>query len=221
MKIVIQCAASKNPAPPGSGFRTTDNRPVEFVAQPKIAPIDGTRFYVHPDDKADDQQTWRERLLDYNKRQPSNPLKLLPAYKLYDNKVYAALTGKFGIENVFVLSAGWGLISADFLTPHYDITFSAARNVAPQCRRKQRDSFSDICQLPNDGDRVVFLGGKDYLPLFNRLTSNMKGEKIVFFNSATKPNPMPGTRFDRYPTVQRTNWHYSCAEALIDGRLTV
>jgi hypothetical protein len=36
------------------------------------------------------------------------------------------LVEKFGIEKVFILSAGWGLIRADFLTPNYDITFSGS-----------------------------------------------------------------------------------------------
>jgi hypothetical protein len=33
---------------------------------------------------------------------------------------------RFGLENVYVLSASWGLIRADFLTPYYDITFSSS-----------------------------------------------------------------------------------------------
>lgn len=219
MKIVIQCAARKNATPPGLGFRTADGKPIQFVANPALAPLDGKTVYVHPDDKADEHFTWRERLLNYNKADPANPLGLKLAYKLYDNKAYANLVKRFGLENVFILSAGWGLISADFFTPHYDITFSAARNVKPHCRRRKQDSYADICQLPDDGDSIAFLGGKDYLPLFSRLASKVRGDKIVFFNSDVPPAHAPGFRFKRYQTDQKTNWHYSCAEALIDGRI--
>jgi hypothetical protein len=53
---------------------------------------------------------------------------------------------QFGIENTFILSAGWGLIDATFLTPAYDITFSAkADNFV---RRRKRDAFYDLCLLP-------------------------------------------------------------------------
>lgn len=180
MKIVIQCAARKNETPLGTGFRTAEGKPVQFVAVPSLAHSDGKTVYAHPDDRADDQHTWRERLLNYNAAGSENPLGLQPAYKLYDNKTYENLVKKFGLGNVFILSAGWGLISANFFTQNYDITFSAARNVSPHCRRRNQDFYDDIFQLPDDGDSIVFLGGKDYLQLFSRLTSNLRGEKIVF-----------------------------------------
>ena len=55
-----------------------------------------------------------------------SPFGLLPAYQLYENSTYNRLVDRFGLSNVYILSAGWGLIPADFLTPHYDITFSAS-----------------------------------------------------------------------------------------------
>jgi hypothetical protein len=219
MKIVIQCAARKNESMPDSGFRTEDGKPFQFVANPKLAPTDGRTVYVHPDEKVDDHQTWRERLLAYNKAEPTNPLSLLPAFKLYDNRAYENLVKKFGVENVFILSAGWGLISADFFTPHYDITFSAAQNVKPHCRRRKQEVYADLCQLPDDGDHMVFLGGKDYLPLFSKLTSKFKGEKTIFFNSAVSPALPADVHSKRYITNQKTNWHYLCAEALISGAI--
>ena len=47
----------------------------------------------------------------------------------------------FGIDNVYILSAGWGLIRASFLTPNYDITFSAPAG-AYNLRRKY-DQYCD------------------------------------------------------------------------------
>ena len=37
--------------------------------------------------------------------------------------------------------------------------------------------------LPDDDDPIVFVGGKDYLPLFCRVTAPQGAQKVVFFNS--------------------------------------
>jgi len=129
------------------------------------------------------------------------------------------LTQEFGIKQIFILSAGWGLIPADFLTPDYDITFSQAKNVAKYCRRKKSDNYDDMCLLPDDGDNIIFLGGKDYLPLFCQMTSKLKGEKIVFYNSKSDLNLGPKFNTERFKTARRTNWHYDCVQQLIDEKI--
>ena len=110
MIVVIQCAASKNP---GAGrFKTEDGRPVIFVADPTRAPADRGVVYKRPDDHADSGLSYREELVKYNRHPGGNSRGLLPAWKLYTNPVYAGLVDTFGIPNVFILSAGWGLIAA-------------------------------------------------------------------------------------------------------------
>lgn len=219
MKIVIQCAATKNPIQSGAGFFTTDKRSVKFVAHPELAPSSEKHAYAHPDDLSDGLQTWRECLLIYNNGTPTNPLQLMPAYLLYVNRAYKNLVNKFGLEQVFILSAGWGLIPADFLIPDYNITFSSAKNVESFCRRRVLDHYADICRMPNDGDNIIFLGGKNYLPLFCQLTAGLKGMKKVFFNSNISPTLEFGFSSERFHTTWRTNWHYQCAQALIDGKI--
>jgi hypothetical protein len=217
MKIVIQCAGSKNRANPNAGFRSADNRLIKFVASPKLAPHSDQYTYARPDDMADGSQTWRERILAYNRGDHANPLHLLPAYQLYAEKTYQNLVRKFGTKQVFILSAGWGLISADFLTPDYDITFT--KKAAPHCRRKKSDNYADICLLPDDGDDIIFVGGKDYLPLFCEMTAKLKGKKKVFFNTVSDLNLGPGFSTERFQTDRTTNWHYDCAQMLIDGHV--
>lgn len=221
MKVVIQCAGTKNPMQSGSGFVTASGKSVQFVADPGLAPSNEIHAYVHPDDSSDGSQTWRERLIHYNETSAANPLQLLPAYKLYGNRVYENLVKEFGVKQVFILSAGWGLIAADFLTPHYDITFSKAKNVKPQCHRKKQDAYADLCHLPDDGDEIIFLGGKDYFPLFSQLTTPLKGKKKVFYNSNFGPALTPGFWSERFNSPRKTNWHYSCAQALIDKEIGI
>jgi hypothetical protein len=212
LKIVIQCAATKRPNV--SRLLTRDGNPIHFVAHPELAPTD--RLCARPDDISDGT-SWREQLRKYNTEQETNPLGLMPAYQVYENKVYGALVDRFGFQNVYILSAGWGLIRSDFLTPFYDITFS--QSAEPYKIRRKADRYDDFRMLPNEtGGKIVFLGGKDYLPLFCKLTESAKGERIALFNSVNAPR-FDNCQFKRFETTTRTNWHYECAKALIDGQI--
>lgn len=221
MKIVIQCAGKKRAGPPGSGLRRPqDGLPVKFVARPDLAPPSASLAYARPDDLYDASRTWRQMLLDYNRDHSGNPSCLAKAHQLYLPGAYEALVSRFGEDKVFILSAGWGLIPADFLTPDYDITFSVAKNVELHARRaKSERGYADFQMLPDDGEDIVFLGGQDYLPLFRDLTHRLKAQKKVFFNTSVVPRL--GERFgvERFPTKIRTNWHYTCAQMLADGSL--
>jgi hypothetical protein len=189
--------------------------PVTFVAHPEIAPAE-EQIHARPDDDSGGGKSWRELLLDYNKNPRGNPLGLLPAYRLYANPAYELLVDKLGLANVYILSAGWGLIPADFLTPHYDITFSArARGDDAYKRRHKADRYEDFRMLPADTKHeLLFLGGKDYIPLFCELTADIKTKRTVFYNSVHPPSA-PGCVLAKFETTTRTNWHYECANTLI------
>ena len=213
MKIVIQCAARKDPS--AGHLRTVDGRDVMFVAQPTLAPP-ASAHYARPDDVSDDGRTWRERLVAYNAAS-DNPLNLLPAYRLYAHGAYRALADRFGLERLFILSAGWGLIPANFLTPGYDIT--CAISADHWKRRRKGDRYEDFCMVPNDTEPIVFVGGKDYLPLFGTLTVSLRARKVAFFNSRAEPDLPQGFELVRYRTTTRTNSHYECARDLAAGTL--
>jgi hypothetical protein len=196
---------------------SADGRPVLFVAKPESAPTDGVHAYSRPDDLSGNGKSWRDMLLDYNKSPGSNPLGLYPAYQLYENRVYGRLAEAVGLANLYILSAGWGLINAAFLTPDYDITFKPSAESYK--RRRNEDRYRDYCLLPHQVDKeIVFLGGKDYVPLFCSLTSAIQSRKTVFYNSAFPPDAR-GCMLKKFLTSTRTNWHYECASALIDGRI--
>jgi hypothetical protein len=215
MIVVIQCASSKQAV--AGRLLTLDGRKVFFVADPRGAPPDDSIVYARPDDASDRGSPWRDVLLDYN-RKAENPLGLLPAWKLYDNPVYGRLVASVGVENVYILSAGWGLITARFLTPDYNITFNQAADGYK--RRRKSDRYRDFRMIADDRrGPIVFFGGKDYLPLFAALTSRIGVRKVVFYNSARVP-PMPGCILKLFETRTRTNWHYECANAFLDGRVT-
>ena len=225
MIVVIQCAARKYPC--AGRFKMEDGRPIMFVADPKKAPTDNEIVYKRPDDPSGSGLSYREELVKYNHRRPGdNPLGLLRAWELYSNPGYEKLVDTFCVRNVFILSAGWGLIPADFLTPDYDITFSSsAKGNDAYKRRRRNDAFMDLSMLPADSiGPIVFLGGKDYVSLFRRLTEDAKSERIVFYRyggSSDNPPAAPGCRLLPFETSTRTNWHYECAKALMQGKITV
>ena len=217
MIVVIQCAASKRSD--AGHLVTATGELVDFVAHPQIAPRDSDRVYARPDDLCENGTSWRRLLLKYNDDPGGNPLRLYPAYQLYENKVYGRLVDRFGLENVYVLSAGWGLIRADFFTPYYDITFSSSADAYK--RRRKTDRYDDFRMLPSDAKNdIVFFGGKDYLPLFCSLTDTIRSRTIAFFNSASIPQ-FSGCTFRRFQTTTRTNWHYECANAVLDGLIRI
>lgn len=221
MKVVIQCAASKDPK---AGYFRTAGRTahnVKFVADPAMAPSIESGMYVRPDDIADTQgRSWRDLVTEYNERLTNeNPHRLFRAYRLYTHRAYGDLVERFGTRSVYVLSAGWGLIRSDFLTPQYDITFSGSAERYK--RRGRRDVYRDFRYLPNDGDGpVLFFGGKDYLPLFAKLTAGFKSERMVFFNSHASPQA-PGCTLVRYDATRNQNWQYDCVRDFLAGRLSL
>jgi len=199
----------------------TVRKPVLFVAQPQAAPADAHHLYARPDDLADSGLSWRQGLLQYNSEAKGNPLGLCPAYQLYRDRTYGTygrLVDRFGFERVYILSAGWGLIRADFLTPYYDITFS--RSAELYKRRGPADRYLDFRMLPDrTEEEVIFFGSKDYLPLFCDLTNALRSRKIVYYNSAHAPQ-VPGCVPKRFETTTRTNWQYECADAFLNGALS-
>ena len=157
MIVVIQCAGSKQC---GAGrLQTPDGQPVVFVASPaeaRQAKPNEPCAYARPDDVAPDDpnmpaesgMTWRDKLQIYNEQYREtgdNPYRLCTAHQLYQHPTYRELVDGFGIRSVYILSAGWGLIPASFLTPYYDITLT--KGVEPYKRRKPSDHYNDFALL--------------------------------------------------------------------------
>jgi hypothetical protein len=224
MKVVIQCASQKQS---GAGrLRDAAGREVVFVARPDLREEGlpaGRR--CRPDDPADGDETWRDVLVRYN-RDGSNPDGLLPAGDLYRPRecpdLYRELCAALGRENVLVLSAGWGLIRSDFLTPDYDITFSAAKNVGPCRRRSTRlsadwhdfDHLRDAC---TPGEEVHFFGGKDYLPLYYSLTDGLRARKVIHHKAEV---PTRGDyEYRRHGGTKNQNWHYPAVAEFVREHL--
>jgi hypothetical protein len=224
-KVVIQCAGSKNP---DAGFWKHEGKKVKFVAQPKLCRDSDEFIYRSPDGfVANNNKTWRQALEEYN-RPGENPFGLCKASELYRPKkpyegIYKEFVEKYGEENVFILSAGWGLVRSDFLLPYYDITF--AKQADPRKKRTNGDEYRDFNQLADNieqGDTVYFFGGQDYLDLYYKLTWDFSCKKVIYHKAETPQGKdeaeKNGYEFRKYFTKQR-NWHYPCARDFMGGKL--
>ncbi len=221
LTVVIACAGTKAPS---RGHLTLGNgQRVKFVADPREAPRSASITYKHPDDIAHSGLSWRDVLVEYNRAPARNPLGLLPAWRLYEPphfpRVYSDLVEAYGLENVFILSAGWGLVAAGFLLPDYDITF--ASGAASYKRRRTRDRYEDFAMLSTDAEGpVVFLGGVSYVRLFCELTEDVVPRRIVFHYSLQPPRAM-NCELRRFEGAPTRTWHYQCANALISRGIRV
>jgi hypothetical protein len=169
MKIVIQCAGVKK-------LKHKHWNGMKFVANPM-----GLEGFARPDDPSNGE-TWRKLLLEANNeynRTGLIPDGLLPAWELYRNTTYKRLKDKFEIKNLFILSAGWGLVNGGFLLPEYNITFSKA---PPLNKREfsRNDGYCDFNMLvPERGESVYFFGTPAYFNLYYKLTSDSPCKKII------------------------------------------
>ena len=207
---VIQCAGTKRRN--AGHFVGEDGTDVLFVGDPSVAPDGSGLRYARPDDPTGSGHSYRELVEQYNHRRPSNPWGLMPAWQLYAHRAYAMLVEALGLDNVYILSAGWGLVAADYLLPNYDITFSSnARGDTAYKRRRRADNYHDVSMIQPETDKhVLFFGGKDYVSLFCSLTAPVR-QRTVFVNTTTLPVLPCGV--ERYETRARTNWHYECVIA--------
>ena len=217
MIAIIQCAGSKREN--AGSLRTQDGRKAMFVADPALAPRSDELVYAHPDGDSGSGASWRDVLRGYNenyKESPSNnPLGILPAWQLYCPPTYELLANHFGLERLYILSAGWGLLRAGFLTPDYDITFSSVSRDEKFKRRSHRATFHDFCLSPSaNAEEIVFFGGKSYVPLFCKLTAAATGRRTVFF-AGTAP-AAPGCILKSFGRPY-TNWQYKCAGDFVRG----
>lgn len=223
MKVVIQCAGGKQP---GAG-RLIDDTGITgvFVAQPQFCESTDSRMKpCRPDDESGVAGvTWRDFLESYNernRRDGSNPCNLLSAAELYTHRVYRALIDAIGVKNLFILSAGWGLVRGDYLLPDYDITFSTQPKVPKHAKRSGKTTqawhdFNHLEDTPVNRDTTIhFFGSPEYLKLFYQMSAHVEAKKVIHHKARLVASP--GYVYCRFDGRARTNWHYIAAAELID-----
>ena len=210
MIIVISCSGSKN----GENLVYKNNE-ITFVSSPNE---ENTNHFRPDSEIPNEKRTWREYI---NSQENNN---LLESYKLYRNKIYSSLYQKYE-SNLFIISAGWGIINSEFKIPKYDITFN--KKAEKNSQRKKTDFFKDFNHLEkvNPNEKIIFFGGADYLKLFYNLTKDLPNEKIIFYKKKNIYSELPFLKNEssfkliKYETKASTNWHYGCAKDLLENKI--
>ena len=218
MKVVIQCAGKKQNR--ADLLKSGDGQAIDFVAKPDLYHSVGPRP-ARPDDPAG-EGSFRDVVIRYNERflrDGVNPDRLFAASDLYFPAIYRLLVDAVGSSDVFILSAGWGLVRAAYLLPHYNVTFSILKKVPKYARREKRDGswrdFNHLAEASIGSDEPIhFFGGVDYLPLYYRLTRDIQACKIIHHKA--KPPVQEGYQYEAYHGDRNQNWHYLAAQALIE-----
>lgn len=232
--VIIQCAGNKNED--AGGFEH-NNKKVVFVATPtKDSDTEFTPDSVIPGTNT----TWRDYLVQYNTNYlntGNNPLNLYKAMDLYGNHSYRSLVEHYGENNVYILSAGWGIIRANYLLPLYDITFCTGKNVKENAIREDYTfntwkDFDYFCPIIGaDMGIVNILCGKSYRDFLNKLirknSEKWCNTNICYYFNDNGPEPTPPISWKgkweskNYGVMTgsyaKTNWHYGCAKFLTTG----
>lgn len=217
MKIIISCCDRKN----GNPFSYNDET-INFVSRVNEVILNNT-LYFHPDDLIPNENiTWRE-LIAQQEIRDDLPL----AYNLYRPNIYRSLFEQYQ-NDLFIFSAGWGIIRADFRLPKYNVTFSNSQNIPIYARRNNDDIFNDFNHLlgTEENERIVLIAGYDYVLPFCQLTENLPNEKIIIYKNQNLLNNNPylnnnNFQFQHYQTNRRTNWHYEFAQRLINNEIEI
>lgn len=215
VKVVIQCAASK--VADAGYMKNPEGTPIRFIDDPKSSPRSDVYIDLNPHDMITKNHSGLDILIRYNRDlYYANPFKLKKAYELYRSGVYRDLVDKLGVENVYILSAGWGLVRSDFLLPVYDITFSISAESYKR-RSLRSKKYKDLNQLNlNDNADLYFFGGKSYYDLFVGMTKDYSGSVNIFYNSKEKPQ-IKNCNLIHYDSTTKTNWHYKAAKEWLNN----
>ncbi len=217
MKIIISCCNRKN------GERLLHNGEVIYFVSNVHQVVPNNKNYFHPDDLVPNEDiTWRELI---SKQELYNNLQ--PAHELYRPPIYNSLHHHYG-NNLFIFSAGWGIIRSDFRLPKYNVTYSQNNNIPNYAIRNNGDVFNDFNHLEGIAlnERIILIAGSDYVLPFCQLTEDLPNEKIIIYKNQILLNNNQylnygNFQFQHYQTNRRTNWHYEFAQRLINNEIDI
>lgn len=211
-KLVIPCAGTKEDIGLFHGKR--------IVAHP------ANPNEVRPFDKISNSDN--KTLYDLVVEEQKTSEQLLPASELYVSKSFKTLTEKFKDRrgDLYILSAGWGIVRSDFKLPLYDITFSAVgktnqRKIGVQgCdidnHWKNVKEFNHLIEDIGEDSKIpiVFVGGKGYMKRFYYLMNCVKNPVYILHRSSPLNNNWIFYKIGNGITTAKTNWHYTIADVL-------
>ena len=150
------------------------------------------------------------------------------AFQLYDKPYYSLMRDAFG-ERFFIQSAGFGIVRSNLKLPYYNITFNGNEKKSKRFYNKGENEYFDLNQILDTGinnEDIVFLGSRNYLEQFIKLTSRMPNRKIIFYYGNLNINQFQNLDnsfvFVQYKPINSQNkrtWHYELANKLAEAEI--
>jgi len=225
MKIVIQCAGAKNESAPSLCLH---GNPLKFVGNPRAGALD----CICPWDTipGGNALTWIDCVRAFNNLGNSpaavframdiTPIHHEDLYQcgaLYSPHIYEQLLGKFGLVDVYILSAGWGLIRADRFVPNYNVTFSNAQGVPTSARvtPDERAGHPSIDEGILGTDEIHLFISQKYLAYWNLTFGPQLATRKIILHWY-KPSVFSTVQVETHDCRGRkTNWHYTAAQQFL------
>jgi hypothetical protein len=224
MIIVIQCANRKVANAP---TLTLNGNAVHFVVKPRDEQKDKRPWDQIPGS----DKTWIDCVKAYNETGGAIPgeyiklnigtedgRQLMQCGNLYKHPVYSELMAACGLRNVYILSAGWGLVRADKYIPNYNITFNPSGDHSVRIGVKDRLQYPFMSdEIPDNGEINLFIS-RAYVLYWSHLYLGIVQRTVLHWRLGQElPDGQYRTVIKHDCGNQRTNWHYTAARQFIAG----
>jgi hypothetical protein len=223
MKVLIQCAGSKIEE---ASTLIRNGQEIKFVARPTLG-----SDQCCPWDNIDgnNSPTWIDCLRSFN----DNAQQGLPpgvtwgqgvptqAIHLYSDAIYERIADAVGAENVYILSAGFGLVRGTDVIPKYNITFSNANKVLLNARitSRRRIPLGTLRNEIGGADQIHLFLTPNYISYFlgANPTFNTNRLSLHWRAGQTVPDGLEQVAIQQHVIAKRTNWQYIAADRFIDA----
>jgi hypothetical protein len=216
--VVIQCAGPKFPG----ATLALNNAALNFVGKPWLVPPNGRAPWdILPESG---KRTWIDSVRDYNSGNGAlsagdvaarvsvmGQNGLTETGELYRRPIYRQLIHAYGIKNVFILSAGWGLIRADDKIPIYNVTFSNNAGVA-HISPADRSRHGTIRNTINGNNEIHLFITPQYLRYWVSLFPQSGNRRIILHWRKGQKDPHNWTgNITRHDCPNQRTWPYDAA----------
>lgn len=221
VKVVIQCAGLKVPGALTLALNGVDRK---FVARPELAGRKGSAPW---DEIGAGNRTFIDFVRDYNRGDVgyygrvavANGGSLTAAGSLYRNRIYQELLTACSVENVYILSAGWGLVRANDEIPVYDITFSQNAQEMNRITPDDRAQHGTVRDAVDGCEEIHLFLSRSYADYWFLVFPELNGRVILHWRMGQE-HPLNNVHVIEHDCGNmRTNWQNTAAGQWLNGFL--
>lgn len=138
-------------------------------------------------------------------------------------RVYQDLVEKLGKENVYILSAGWGLVRADARIPTYNVTFNEQAPLYAQVTPENRSKYPAYSNVIAGADEIHLFITPNYFDYWTRSfmgKDNHRQRYVLHWKDGAnnRPENIQERNIHLHELGKlKTNWQYAAVYQFIKG----